>query len=208
MACDHKFKEYLKLNRIDFDPTTLIVGTFNPAWPQSNPAQWFYGRTDNNHFWNVLPRIYGTNSLINSGIRSWKQFCHHNLVAITDLIACIEDADESKEDHRTLLGGYSDKAITTNFKEFEFVEVKDLLKKHKSIKRVLLTRGKADKFWRKLWKPVEKYCDEHDLVCMTLLTPSGYAYYQQGRYNKQHPQTPLDLPDFILYKWKEKLEIA
>ena len=30
MACIHKFANYLYLERIDFEPTTLIIGTFNP----------------------------------------------------------------------------------------------------------------------------------------------------------------------------------
>lgn len=29
MACTHKFHQYLNLNNLDFEPTTLIVGTFN-----------------------------------------------------------------------------------------------------------------------------------------------------------------------------------
>lgn len=45
MPCNHKFQEDLNLERLDFKPTTLIVGTFNPEWPDGNQAQWFYGRT-------------------------------------------------------------------------------------------------------------------------------------------------------------------
>ena len=33
MACDHKFNFFLRLEKLDFKPETLIVGTFNPAWP-------------------------------------------------------------------------------------------------------------------------------------------------------------------------------
>jgi len=57
MACNHKFKKYLKLEKLDFIPETLIVGTFNPAWPAGNYAEWFYGRTSNNYFWEVLPNL-------------------------------------------------------------------------------------------------------------------------------------------------------
>jgi hypothetical protein len=205
MPCPHKFQEYLTLEKVTFDPKTLVVGTFNPKWPEGNPAKWFYGRTDNNHFWDVLPRLYGQNSLKDADVTDWKQFCTEQNVAITDLISCIKDADESNEDYRELLGGYSDKAITSNFKSFDFVDIVRILKEHKSIDRVLLTRGTGDKFWEKLWKPIEKYCDEHGIVCRTLMTPSGYAYYQQGRYNNKHPDKRLTLPDFILYKWEEKL---
>lgn len=41
MACRHKFIDYLNLDNLDFDPTTLIVGTFNPEWPDGNHAECF-----------------------------------------------------------------------------------------------------------------------------------------------------------------------
>jgi len=50
MACNHKFIEYLNLENLDFEPTTLIVGTFNPEWPAGNQAEWFYGRTHNQDY--------------------------------------------------------------------------------------------------------------------------------------------------------------
>jgi hypothetical protein len=54
MPCPHKFQKCLNLDKLDFAPETLIVGTFNPAWPEDNYAEWFYGRTGNNYFWDVL----------------------------------------------------------------------------------------------------------------------------------------------------------
>ena len=41
MPCNHKFIEDLNLENLDFQPTTLIVGTFNPSWPENNQAQCF-----------------------------------------------------------------------------------------------------------------------------------------------------------------------
>jgi len=41
MPCFHKFLNYLNLETLDFEPTTLIVGTFNPEWPIGNNAMWF-----------------------------------------------------------------------------------------------------------------------------------------------------------------------
>jgi hypothetical protein len=38
MACIHKFKNFLRLEKLDFKPETLIVSTFNPAWPEGNYA--------------------------------------------------------------------------------------------------------------------------------------------------------------------------
>jgi hypothetical protein len=99
MACSHKFAEYLNLERIDFEPTTLIVGTFKPGWENiNNNAPWFYGRThdlngnQNNNFWDVLPRLYEEQSLINNDHNAWKDFCSRKKIAITDIIQKIEDA--------------------------------------------------------------------------------------------------------------------
>lgn len=74
MPCNHKFIEDLNLKNLNFKPTTLIVGTFNPEWPVGNTAEWFYGRIDNN-FWDVLPRIYGNKSMRCSKPSDWKKFC-------------------------------------------------------------------------------------------------------------------------------------
>ena len=67
MACRHKFHHFLSLNNLDFEPTTLIVGTFNSGWVNlNNNATWFYGRIRNNYFWDVFPRIYENLSLRDS----------------------------------------------------------------------------------------------------------------------------------------------
>lgn len=98
MACKHKF--YNDLNPIlDFEPETLIVGTFNPEFPSTNKAEWFYGRIKNN-FWYVLPKVYGDESLRGKSPKEWKQFCKKRKIIITDLIASIDDADRTNEEHR------------------------------------------------------------------------------------------------------------
>lgn len=87
MPCNHKFRKHLLLQGLDFEPETLIVGSFNPEWPENNTAQWFYGRTENTYLWDVLPRIYGEPSLMDSPVADWQDFCKRNKVAFTDLIS-------------------------------------------------------------------------------------------------------------------------
>jgi hypothetical protein len=59
MACNHKFKDDLTIDYAkDWNPTTLIVGTFNPEWTDNNSADWFYGRTENNYFWSVTTSLW------------------------------------------------------------------------------------------------------------------------------------------------------
>jgi hypothetical protein len=208
MACNHKFKSYLNLERInDFEPTTLIVGTFNPEWPETNYAEWFYGRTSNNYFWDVLPRIYGEKSLLKAGPSDWKKFCREKQIAITDLIASIEDADKDKEEDIDKLKDYSDKTIARDFKKHKLVEITELLKRNGTIKNVYFTRGISDTFWKNAWTPIETYAMENLLNEKKLLTPSKFARYQQGRYNKQNPANTLSLEDFILRDWKSKWHI-
>lgn len=210
MACIHKFESYLNLERLDFEPATLIVGTFNPSLPADNTAEWFYGRThdehgnQNNNFWDVLPRLFGEESLINAGSDQWKTFCRRKQIAITDLIYSIDDAEEADPAHVALLRSYSDKAIATSFRRHTPVNVANLLEQNPSIRNVFLTRGTGETFWRRLWRPVIQFADANNKYEAKLLTPSGYAFYQQGRHNRRNPDNRVDeLADFILAAWRE-----
>jgi len=220
MACLHKFFDYLELQKgylnsevdhLDFKPTTLIVGTFNPSWPTNNKAEWFYGRThdengnQNNNFWDVLPRIYGNRSLIENSFKEWKKFCCYNKIALTDFIYSIEDAEIENAEHEKYLKTYSDRNISTKFKNHKILNVVKLLQQNSSIKNIYFTRGANEIFWRKLWEPVSKYAKQNDLHHQTLITPSGYAFYQQARYNNQNFSNQIKkLSDFILFKWQQR----
>jgi hypothetical protein len=205
MPCDHKFLPELDLTKIDFEPTTLIVGTFIPAWPANN-AEWFYGRTASSYFWDVLPRLYGAASLINTTPTEWKQFCRDKKIAITDLISSIDDAEPDNPEHNNILTGYSDKAIAYHFDDFSFVNIVQILKRQPTIRNVYLTRGITEAFWRHAWNPVMQYCNLNHLHERRLLHPSGEdAVYQQEAYNKQHPENQILLQeDYILMRWQEE----
>jgi hypothetical protein len=204
MPCDHKFLSYLNLEKIDFVPSTLIVGTFNPVWP-ANPAEWFYGRAADSCFWDVLPRLYGEASLLNATSGEWKQFCHSNQIALTDLISSIDDADPGNREHSKILGGFSDKALAYHFDDFVYVNIVQLLRKHPSIKNVYLTRGITEAFWRHTWNPVMQYCSANGIRERKLLTPSDGALYQHGAYNHDHPDAVIPLlEDYILMRWREE----
>jgi hypothetical protein len=210
MACLHKFHNELTLEGLNYQPNTLIVGTFNPIWPDGNNAQWFYGRThdeygnQNNNFWDVLPRLYNEDSLINAGPDEWKSFCHRKAIAITDLIYSIDDAIENNPTHRQILSTYSDKDIATKFEQHTFVDIELILRNHPTIQNVYLTRGIGETFWRRRWRTVIAYANQNNIYESRLLTPSGYAFYQQGRYNNRNPQNRIEnLADFILMAWEE-----
>jgi hypothetical protein len=97
MTCKHKFYEELKLEYVNWEVKTLFIGTFNPGCcnENDNVAQWFYGRTQNNMFWDTLGYIYANNPLLGSqgDEKKWKLFCKEFNIAVTDLIFEITDFD-------------------------------------------------------------------------------------------------------------------
>ena len=210
MACNHKFIDFLNLERLDFEPTTLIVGTFNPMI-EGNLAEWFYGRTHdehgnrNNNFWDVLPRLNGEPSLINAGPAAWKAFCSRNSIAITDLITTIEDANPANPNHVRFLGCYSDKAISDNFNDFVFTNIIELLQQKPTINNVYITNGVNGQFWISLWNPINQYCTENHIFCNTLLTPSKNARFSMFTHNINNSNNQFNmasLNNYILMKWQ------
>jgi hypothetical protein len=205
MPCNHKFQKYLNLDSLDFEPTTLIVGTFNPEWPEHNTAEWFYGRTDTCYFWDILPRLYGEQSLLNAHTTEWKQFCKDKKIALTDLISAIDDAEQNNKAHNRMLGGFSDDAIEYNFDGFEFVSIAGLLKRNPSIQHVYLTRTITDAFWRHLWNPVAHYCNHNKLSERKLLTPTTEAAFHHEQHNRDQPgDTVQRLEDYVLRRWSKE----
>jgi hypothetical protein len=205
MACKHKFIEYLTLERLDFEPTTLIVGTFNPEWPEDNYAEWFYGRTSNNYFWNVLPRMYSPDlNLRQAGPDAWKKFCSEHKVAITDLITSIQDADKDNPIHQEIIGRFSDKDIVKTFHDIEETNIVGLLKRNTTIKQVYLTRQPGFSFYDSLWNPIKDYCTSAGIYSANLLTPSASARFQVKAYKIENPDDPSPLRNFIYHSWKKQ----
>lgn len=199
MACLHKFTDDLSLERLSFQPNTLIIGTFNPGWDKlNNTATWFYGRTRNNYFWDVLPRVYGHHDLRLANHRDWKAFCKQHRIALTDLIHSIDDADENSPNHIAYLSSYRDDLIAKHFKRFTYVDIARILAKYDTIKHVYLTRSISDPFWRQRWQPVNEYCASQGIKMQSLLTPSGGARFQMPKDEK------MNLRDFILREWQNR----
>ncbi len=206
MSCQHKFYKDLHLEHIDFEPTTLIVGTFDPKWPADNTAEWFYGRIKDSCFWDVLPRLYGEASLINAGPAEWKRFCRNKQIALTGLISSIDDADPANPAHKRMLGGFHDNAIIHNFEDLNYVNIVQLLQRHPTIRNVYITRSITEAFWRHLWNPVMHYCNANSLYERKLPDPSDEdASYQHKAHNRDNPGDLIPtLEDYILKRWKQE----
>jgi hypothetical protein len=203
MACRHKFYNYLNLENLDFKPETLIIGTFNPEWPLDNYSEWFYGRTDNNYFWEVLPRIYNVQSLRNENSYSWKNFCRNKRIAITDLISSINDAVEENNSHFEIISNFKDKEFESEFNDFEITDIINLLEKHKSINSVYFTRQFGINLFDVKINEIMNYCTKHNIYFSTLLTPSKNARFQMKGYIPSNTILERTLPNFIYEKWIE-----
>jgi hypothetical protein len=196
MACHHKFIDDLTLKKIDFIPTKLFIGTFNPGWDcLDNKAEWFYGRTQNNYFWDLFPRLFQHEPLRSMNCVEWKIFCSLKNVALTDLITTIDDADDRLENHRECLKTYDDTKIA-KFKEFTFTDIVRILKDNHKIKEVYLTRqSDSGKFWDKAWSPISSHCTENKIKCKMLRSPSKSSRFSMTK------GSGLKLPEFIYDDW-------
>jgi len=206
MPCPHKFQEYLNLEKLDFQPETLIVGTFNPAWPEGNYAEWFYGRIRNNYFWDVLPRLIDPQlNLRTKGIDAsqWKLFCKENKIALTDLIYSIENADSENPDHQKALKSYSDASISNDFSAITFTDIVGIIQRFPTIQNVYLTTQAKIELFNAKWSEVEAFGEMNGVNVKRLLTPSASARFQMGDYKSENPQDKTPLRNFIYKSWRE-----
>ncbi|RYC70026.1 hypothetical protein [Spirosoma sordidisoli] len=205
MPCLHKFHNYLNLQRIDFAPNTLLVGTFNPAWPAGNAAEWLYGRVGNNYCWDVLPRLHDAGlNLRWQPPEVWKAFCSQYGIALTDIIFCINDADQENEQHRQILGSYQDAKIAEHFHDFTLTDIVGLLREHPTIQNVYLTRLQGIALFDQQWAEVEAYGEQHGLHVRNLRTPSKNARFHMRQFRQEFPNMPEPLRNFIHWSWAEQ----
>lgn len=212
MPCNHKFIDDLNLERLDFEPETLIVGTFNPEWPDNNQAEWFYGRTARNYFWDVLPALYIQPGLRNIPVQdklpSWTNLCSQQKIAITDLVTCINDADQNNPQHQEWLAGYNDNAIAQHFHDFELTNIIGLLQQNPTIKNIYLTTRAQIPFFNEIWNEIEAFCLANQMHCRRLLTPSGSAHFQiPAGYVPQFAVYNGVLANFIIENWLQEWHV-
>src|SRR5690348_9811754 len=123
MACPHRFLGKHISNRLfptwEFD--YLFVGTFNPGWTFSKgqSATYFYGRTRNNYFWDLVPDVWSNIKMRKADASDWVKFIEKNRIGITDIIKSIDDADETNEQHVKLLIDKSDTGLA-RFKNIDW----------------------------------------------------------------------------------------
>ncbi len=151
MPCNHKFSNDLLIDYVDWEVHTLFIGTFNPCWQScNNNASWFYGRTSRNEFWCILPKIHENISLINGNRTIWLEFCRRNSLAITDILASLNDADEDDIEHKKSICNFKDDEL--NQFENTITDIPRILETHLTIKQVCITRQGLPIFWHECFE--------------------------------------------------------
>jgi len=203
MPCIHKFHPWLTLpeNLVTWKVRTLIIGTFSPGWNELNNARWFYGRTTNNHLWQILPELHGESSLRHAPVENWVEFCARHAIAFSDLIESIPSADIDNPLHQKALIGdnYSDTSIIRQFPEKEIVwtDLNRILDSRPEIKHVYLTNTGGG-VWGRKFQVAQDYAAQHperNLQVTPLYTPgSGARFFVKSKGFK----TTTDL---IKFEW-------
>ncbi len=197
--CTHKFINDLQLDYVDWEVNTLFIGTFNPGCcaEEDNEAEWFYGRTQNNMFWDTLGFFYENKPLLGQqgNPELWLAFCKRNKLAVTDLISEIKAVNMKSDDYDNLCKGFSDKKLETYILNDQAIstEIENLINnspKLKNLKFVYLTRTTTNGAWNILWRPIQQICRVKKIHVVKLTTPGGFNYFQ---FNANFPRTPENL---------------
>ncbi len=214
MTCPNKFLDDVGLDRLTFDPRILVIGTFTPDCIHREHVQWFHGamgegindHVGGDHFWSVLPRLYGERSLRFEGAELlWKDFCNEHRIALTDLILGIEDFELSDDPDLENVCSCSEQIHSNAFLKLQLNDILALLAKYPSIGYVYFTGNPDNKYWKKICKPISEYCKANKIYYAGLTAPSEVSISRQKVYNSRiHPDAPVQLDEYILRSWKDK----
>ncbi|WP_458625992.1 hypothetical protein [Winogradskyella sp. PC D3.3] len=202
--CWHKFNKNLNLDYVSWEVNTLFIGTFNPGCcNEENSAEWFYGRTERNMFWNTLGYIYEQNPLLGTegNPDDWKSFCERNKLAVTDLLKRVNKV-VAKDLKETLCKNFSDSKLEPFILQDNVLptEISNLIEQSsnlQNLKCVYLTRATTNRAWNILWKPIADVCRKRKIHVAKLTTPGGFNYFQ---FNENFPRTPENLAEL----WEAK----
>ena len=203
MPCYHRF--YGLHNPNDLFPNwefhTLFIGTFNPLWTfaKGQNADYFYGRTGRNYFWDVLPEVYGFEKSRKNGKESWIKFLSQNKIGITDLLLNIRDAEENNLIHYQYLRTKSDINIARfNNLEWNTDNIIKLILQNK-IKTVLITNlTSPEKFENEILR-IKNASNEKHITFKRLVTPSFMCRFYFKKRNG------LSLYECLLNEWKNEI---
>ena len=160
MEIQHRFIDNLIPN---WEFETLYVGTFNPNIYNekilaNNEIDFFYGRPKN-LFWDVMPKIHCSQSLIGATKKTKIEFLKNNRVAVTDIVRAVTFPDTLEEIATEKLVKYKDSDldyfIKTEGCAIETTSIADILINNgENTARVILTRQNPNnlRFIRDTWR--------------------------------------------------------
>lgn len=175
MGCKHRFFDELIPT---WEIKDLFIGTFNPSWnSDSSSALYFYGRKRNN-FWDILPNIFGGESLKKSSKDVFVNYLKEHNIGLTDLVTNVVNADENNSlDKDNLTKVFSDATLNKYELEFATDIIKEFILRNKStLKGVYFTRS-TDSGIKTIWKEwlaIEALCNENSIDTCALMTPANY----------------------------------
>ncbi|WP_218019319.1 hypothetical protein [Thermaurantimonas aggregans] len=154
----HRFGEFLPPG-----VRWIFMGTFNPE-ASCNPAHFYYSRPQN-HFWRLLPEVFGMPSLKNASYKEKIAFSRHKKVGFIDLIRSVEVPIGSE-------CTYEDAFIDNKVAEWN--DVFSLLSNIKTVEQVLFTRKSFKDIpnIRKRIEEVHSFCVQSDIKFSLLPTPA------------------------------------
>lgn len=204
MACQHRFLGKHQPNSLlpnwEFD--YLFIGTFNPAWNfnTGESAPYFYGRTRNNYFWDLVPDIWDNRKMRKSNANEWETFLQQKRIGITDIIKVIQDADNNIQQHIDWLQDKSDTGLV-KFQNIEWntTEILPIINTaEKKLKGIFITNQKAPDNIEAQIQIIEQAALQNNIPFVRLITPSGGARFQFPKGTKLYPT--------LLNEWRIKID--
>ncbi|MFN4300286.1 MAG: hypothetical protein ACK4EX_11245 [Thermaurantimonas sp.] len=155
----------------------IFLGTFNPE-ASCNPASFYYSRPQN-HFWRLLPEIFGMPSLKNAPSEEKKFFSEQLNIGFIDLIRSVIVPSDCECNFKD---AYIDNKV------IEWNNVTELLSDLKTIDQVLFTRKSFHDIpnIRKQIISIQSFCEEKGIKFSLLPTPARiYSIEKQRIWNKE-----------------------
>ena len=203
MPCYHRFLGFHQPNTLfpDWDIHHLFVGTFNPAWDfvGRENAPYFYGRTRNNYFWDLLPALWGSLPLRCASFGEWIAFLRKHRIGLTDLIYAIQDADLKDKRHVGWLAGKADinllrfKKIVWNTEAI----ISTIFRQCKQLQSLFITNQRTPMLMEQEIQQVAHACSACSIPFGRLITPSGNARFRFPKGSKLYPA--------LLQAWRDSM---
>ena len=204
MACKHRFLGYHAEGSLlpDWPVAYLFIGTFNPGWDfdKGEHAPYFYGRTRNNYFWDLLPMLWGQSPLRQAPVSRWLAFLQAQRIGLTDMITSIQDADPHNPLHVRWLQDRSDSNLV-RFRQLTYhtAAIKQYMAIHHAhLKGIFVTNKKAPGPIEAEIQQVAAAAQRYQLPFVRLMTPSGAARFHLPKGSK--------LLTGLFRAWKEAVD--